>query len=44
MHQIGDPDYDHNLGLKLDGTVAASGINSDGECIVNDWKSVKLPE
>ena len=30
----------HIVGLKTDGTVVATGRNSDGQCNVSDWKSI----
>ena len=31
---------DHFVGLKLDGTVVATGCNDEGECEVSDWSDV----
>ncbi len=32
----------HALGLKADGTVYASGNNTDGQCDVQDWKDIVM--
>ena len=32
--------YEHTLGLRSDGTVAACGYNDDGRCDVSDWQDI----
>lgn len=34
----------HTVGLKADGTVVAMGANDDGQCNVDLWIGIKLPE
>ena len=31
---------DHTVGLRADGTVVATGANSDGRCDVSDWQEI----
>ena len=35
---------DHTVGLKADGTVVATGDNEYGQCDVDDWTNIKVPE
>ena len=35
--------YNHTLGLKADGTIAAVGWNNHGQCDVGSWTDIKLP-
>ena len=34
----------HTMGLRSDGTVVATGCNGDGQCYVNNWKNIRLPQ
>ena len=35
-----DAGYNHSVGLRSDGTVVATGLNSSGQCDVTEWNNI----